>query len=86
MTTPFDNIRLQGCGNCEARWFQRPDDTLEVIRHRQQQYRELEAPLLNFYTTAGVVHRVDIKGDRDMMLPVFLDAIAGDRGGGGRSP
>ena len=48
-----------------------------MIRHRQQQYRDLEAPLLDFYTTAGVVHRVDIKGDRDMMLPVFLDAITG---------
>lgn len=83
---PLLPTNVEGCGDCEAKWFQRPDDTLDVIRHRQQQYRELEAPLLNFYTTAGVVHRVDIKGDRDMMLPVFLDAIAGDRGGGGRSP
>ena len=41
---------------------QRADDTEEVVRHRQEVYREKTAPLIEYYERLGLLRRID--GDR----------------------
>ena len=41
---------------------QRADDTEEVVRHRQEVYRQKTAPLIEYYEGLGLLRRVD--GDR----------------------
>lgn len=41
---------------------QRADDTEEIVRHRQEVYREKTAPLIGYYRELGLLRRID--GDR----------------------
>ncbi len=43
---------------------QRADDTEQVVRHRQEVYREKTAPLIEYYEGLGLLRRVD--GDRSI--------------------
>lgn len=43
---------------------QRADDTEEVVRHRQEVYRQKTAPLIEYYERLGLLRRVD--GDRSI--------------------
>jgi adenylate kinase len=44
-------------------WVVRDDDRPETIRHRLEVYRELTAPLSDFYAAEGLLRRVDADGD-----------------------
>jgi adenylate kinase len=44
-------------------WSVREDDKPETIRLRLAVYRELTAPLVDFYTAAGLLLRIDATGD-----------------------
>lgn len=41
----------------------REDDKPETVRHRLEVYRELTAPLVDFYAAAGLLVRVDARGE-----------------------
>lgn len=43
----------------------RADDTDETIRHRIDVYEEVTLPLLDFYESRGILHRVDAVGSID---------------------
>jgi adenylate kinase len=43
-------------------WTTREDDAPETVRHRLVVYRELTAPLVDFYRSAGLLVRVDARG------------------------
>jgi adenylate kinase len=43
-------------------WTVREDDAPETVRHRLVVYRELTAPLVDFYRAAGLLVRVDAAG------------------------
>lgn len=42
---------------CEL--IQRPDDTARTVRKRLQVYMDRTAPLIDYYTSKGLIHRVD---------------------------
>ena len=44
-------------------WSVREDDKPETIRHRLAVYRELTAPLVDFYVAEGLLLRIDAGGD-----------------------
>jgi adenylate kinase len=44
-------------------WTVREDDAPETVRHRLVVYRQLTAPLVDFYRAAGLLVRVDATGD-----------------------
>jgi adenylate kinase len=70
-TVPDDVVvqRLLGRG--------RSDDTEEVIRRRQQVYRDDTAPLLDFYR--GQLITVDAVGTVDQITDRVLDELQGER-------
>ena len=47
----------------DGAWVVREDDRPETVRHRLEVYRELTAPLVDFYAAAGVLRRVDADGE-----------------------
>jgi adenylate kinase len=49
----------------DGAWVVREDDRPETVRHRLQVYRELTAPLVDFYADLGLLRRVDATGEVD---------------------
>lgn len=52
------------CDRCGGKLFQRDDDKEETIRARLKVYREMTAPLVDFYKKAGLLSTV--RGERSM--------------------
>jgi adenylate kinase len=53
----------------------RPDDTEEVIRHRQEVYNEQTAPLVHVYSDRGLLLQVDGMGEVDDVTERLLSAL-----------
>jgi adenylate kinase len=47
----------------DGAWVVREDDKPETVRHRLTVYRELTAPLVDFYAAEGLLLRIDAGGD-----------------------
>lgn len=60
---PHDELidRLQSRAQEESR----ADDTQDVIRHRIEVYEEKTLPLLDYYDSRGILHRIDAVGTID---------------------
>ena len=56
----------------------RPDDTEDVIRHRQVVYRDQTAPLVEVYSSRGLLIRVDGLGEIDDVTSRLLAALEDD--------
>lgn len=54
----------------------RVDDTEEVIRHRQQVYRDQTAPVIDAYAQRGALVRVDGMGTVEEVAERILDGLA----------
>lgn len=54
----------------------RVDDTEEVIRHRQQVYRDQTAPVIDAYAQRGALVRVDGMGTVEEVARRILDGLA----------
>lgn len=54
----------------------RADDTEDVIRRRQEVYREQTEPLIELYRSRGVLHEVDGMGEIDAVTDRLLDELA----------
>jgi adenylate kinase len=54
----------------------RPDDTVDVIRHRQNVYVEQTAPLVDVYSDRGLLLKVDGMGEIDEVTERILSAFA----------
>jgi adenylate kinase len=54
----------------------RPDDTVDVIRHRQNVYVEQTAPLVGVYSDRGLLLKVDGMGEVDEVTERILTAFA----------
>ncbi|MCI0497985.1 MAG: nucleoside monophosphate kinase, partial [Thermoplasmata archaeon] len=58
--------RTEGtCDGCGAGLIVRDDDRPETIRNRFATYRKKTAPLIEFYSIAGLVREVDSSGSVD---------------------
>jgi adenylate kinase len=53
----------------------RPDDTEEVIRHRQEVYLSETAPLVSIYADRGLLVQVDGMGEMDEVTSRLLQAL-----------
>jgi adenylate kinase len=47
----------------DGAWVVREDDTPETMRHRLEVYRRSTAPLADFYADAGLLVRIDARGE-----------------------
>lgn len=55
----------------------RVDDTVEVIRRRQEVYNEQTAPLTTHYAERGLLHRIDGEGEVGQVAARIADSLAG---------
>ena len=63
------------CGNCGGKLVQRPDDTEEVVRTRDQEYQTKTAPLLGYYGKRNLVRAVNGVGSLDDVTQRLKQAI-----------
>jgi adenylate kinase len=54
----------------------RADDTEDVVRRRQEVYREQTAPLIEVYAARGLVHSVDGLGDVDDVQARLWESVS----------
>jgi adenylate kinase len=64
-----------GICECGGILYQRDDDKEEVIKERLKVYREKTAPLIEYYTKKGVIHRIDGSGSVEEVYSRILSAI-----------
>jgi len=53
------------CDRCGGELYQRPDDTVEIIKKRLQVYFAQTAPLIRYYARAGKLLEIDGEGSID---------------------
>ena len=62
------------CGVCGEPLIQRADDTEETVKNRLDVYERQTAPLIDYYTEAGIIKNID--GDQDIQKVLEDIAIA----------
>lgn len=62
----------------DGAWVVRDDDRPETVRHRLEVYRELTAPLVDFFAAEGILRRVDADGDVATVATRVLAALDRD--------
>jgi adenylate kinase len=60
----------------EPQLVQRPDDTIEVLRQRLDEYHGKTAPLVPYYEKAGLLRRVDGTGAADAVRERIFSALS----------
>ena len=65
------------CDRCGGELYQRPDDTVEIIKKRLQVYFAQTAPLISYYTQAGKLLEVDGEGGVDEVGRRVILALRG---------
>lgn len=53
----------------------RDDDTVDVIRSRITVYEDETRPMVDYYKSLGIYHRIDARGNRDAVLRQMSDVI-----------
>jgi len=66
------------CDKCGAELYQRPDDTVETVKKRLQIYFAQTAPLIDYYTQAGKLMKVDGEGSIDGVGRRIIVALRGE--------
>ena len=70
--------RLNGkttCDACGEELVQREDDKAETVLNRLNVYHEQTAPLVDFYTGRGLLHRIDGAQDMDVIYHSILETL-----------
>ncbi|GAA3761639.1 adenylate kinase [Salinactinospora qingdaonensis] len=72
----YDPPKVAGvCDTCGGELFQREDDREETIRHRLDVYHEQTAPLVAFYSEAGLLATIDATGAVEDVTERALTAL-----------
>ncbi|MGZ4789773.1 MAG: adenylate kinase family protein [Terriglobales bacterium] len=73
--------RLEGrCDRCDGRLLQRDDDRPESIKVRMEAYERSTAPLINFYTSLGLLLPITASGSPEQICESTLSALEARRG------
>jgi adenylate kinase len=67
------------CPNCGGPFYQRDDDQPETVRRRLRIYRELTAPLIEYYEGKGLLEPVDGMGSAGVVTDRVLDVLGKPR-------
>jgi adenylate kinase len=68
--------RVQGkCDQCGGELYQRPDDTVDIVKKRLEVYFVETAPLIDYYTQAGKLVEVDGEGGAEEVGERILMAL-----------
>lgn len=69
------------CDKCGSELYQRPDDTVEAVKTRLEQYAQT-APLIDYYRDRGVLYQVDGEQDIEVVradVSKLLTPLVGDQ-------
>ena len=66
------------CDKCGGELYQRPDDTVEVVKKRLEVYFAQTAPLIDYYNQAGKLLEIDGKGRVDEVGGRIVAALQGE--------
>lgn len=66
------------CDKCGGELYQRPDDTVEVVKKRLEVYFTQTAPLIDYYNQAGKLLEIDGKGRVDEVGDRIVAALQGE--------
>jgi adenylate kinase len=69
---------LGRCDKCGGELYQRPDDTVEVVKKRLEVYFAQTAPLIDYYNQAGKLLEIDGKGRVDEVGGRIVAALQGE--------
>ncbi len=68
--------KLEGkCDNDGAGLVQRPDDTLEVVKNRLENYHQQTKPVVDYYNTNSQVCNVDSNKDVDEVTALVMEKL-----------
>lgn len=65
------------CDKCSGELYQRPDDTIEKVGTRLDEYVNKTAPLLDYYTKKGLLRLVDGEQEIDQVTSVISALLRG---------
>ena len=63
------------CDNDGTELIQRPDDSLEVVANRLENYHRQTEPLVDYYKNSGTVHDVDADKDADEVKALLFEKL-----------
>jgi adenylate kinase len=63
------------CDKCGGELYQRDDDKEETIRQRLKTYHDQTSPLIKYYSTQGVVRKIDGTGSMEQVQNAIKTAI-----------
>ena len=66
------------CDKCGGELYQRPDDTVEVVKKRLEVYFAQTAPLIDYYNQAGKLLEIDGEGDVSEVGNRIIVALHGE--------
>ena len=64
------------CGTCGADLVQRPDDRADVVEKRLEAYRSQTEPLLDYYTSRGVLVRINAGQPPDTVFEELVSMLS----------
>jgi adenylate kinase len=64
------------CDICGGELFQRDDDQQAVIENRYDVYMQATAPLIDFYSTRGLLREIDGSQPTETVLETILDCLS----------
>ncbi len=64
------------CDTCGGELFQRDDDQQAVIENRYDVYMQATAPLIDFYSTRGLLREVDGSQPTEAVLEAIMDYLS----------
>jgi len=68
--------KIEGvCDKCNVQLRTRDDDTAEVAKKRFETYYEQTAPLIKFYESKGVLHKINANGTIDEVWERLLEVV-----------
>jgi adenylate kinase len=56
------------CPRCGGTWVQRTDDNAETLEHRFREYQDKTVPVVGYYETRGVLHRLHTERQPEQVL------------------
>ena len=66
------------CDKCGGELYQRPDDTVEVVKKRLEVYFVQTTPLIDYYNQAGKLLEIDGEGDVSEVGNRIIVALHGE--------
>jgi adenylate kinase len=63
------------CDKCDTALYQRPDDTMDTVKHRLKLFHNLTEPIIDFYRRQGILISKNGVGDAEQISKELIKAL-----------